>query len=130
MLLQQRAHTKYHSAGLWTNACCSHPRPGEAVQDAAARRLKEEMGINSALSEVFSFVYKTDFANGLTEYEFDHVFTGISDMQPQPDESEAAAWRYADPAALLQEVKAYPERFTEWFKICIADNWERLVTEK
>src|SRR5215468_430433 len=74
MLLQQRASRKYHSGGLWTNACCSHPHPGEATHAAALRRLKEEMGFETSLKKAFDFVYKTSFDNGLTEHEFDHVF--------------------------------------------------------
>ena len=76
MLLQQRAMGKYHSPGLWTNACCSHPRPGEEVETAAFRRLKEEMGIETSLKKIFDFIYRTEFDNGLTEYEFDHVYIG------------------------------------------------------
>ena len=77
--MQQRALNKYHSGGLWTNACCSHPVPGEETQAAAARRLQEEMGFETAIEKVFDFVYKADFENGLTEYEFDHVFVGEYD---------------------------------------------------
>ena len=76
MLLQQRALNKYHSGGLWTNACCSHPMPGEKTEDAADRRLKEELGFETPLEKIFDFVYKAEFDNGLTEYEFDHVFAG------------------------------------------------------
>jgi len=124
LLLQQRATGKYHSAGLWTNTCCSHPRPGEAPQAAATRRLHEEMGIASELREAFTFVYKAQLENSLTEYEYDHVFTGTCDDVPQPDASEASAWRYIKPEDVLVEVSAQPERFTEWFKICISD-WRR-----
>src|ERR1044071_5474301 len=76
MLLQQRAFTKYHSGGLWTNACCSHPMPGEKTEDAAKRRLMEEMGFKALIKEIFDFTYKAEFNNGLIEYEFDHVFAG------------------------------------------------------
>src|SRR5690348_1838378 len=76
MLLQQRARSKYHSAGLWTNACCSHPRPGEDVHDAALRRLSEELGFTTSLEKIFDFIYRSEFENGLTEHEFDHVFVG------------------------------------------------------
>ena len=77
MLLQQRAFNKYHSAGLWTNACCSHPKPNETTETAAARRLNEELGFKTSLEKLFDFTYKASFENGLTEYEFDHVFSGI-----------------------------------------------------
>src|SRR4249919_2599143 len=73
MLLQQRALNKYHSGGLWTNACCSHPRPGELIEDAATRRLKEELGFETPLKKIFQFTYQASFDNGLTEHEFDHV---------------------------------------------------------
>src|SRR4051812_29579171 len=88
MLLQQRAENKYHSAGLWTNACCSHPAPGEDTYDAALRRLQEELGFTTRLEELFSFTYRTDFENGLSEHEYDHVFAGIYDGRVQPDKEE------------------------------------------
>src|SRR5258708_5798594 len=88
MLLQQRALNKYHNGGLWTNACCSHPAPGEKTLTAATRRLKEEMGFTTALEKAFDFTYKVSFENGLTENEFDHVFTGRYEgsIEPNPDE--------------------------------------------
>ncbi len=121
LLLQQRSMEKYHSAGLWTNTCCSHPRPGENATDAAHRRLMEEMGMKAPLSEVFSFMYKASLEHGLTEHEFDHVFTGISDAIPSPDESEVGAWKYIELNALEAEIKNHPEEYTEWFKICLRD---------
>ena len=121
LLLQQRAAGKYHSAGLWTNTCCSHPRPGEATEDAAHRRLMEEMGMQAPLKEVFSFVYKASLEHGLTEYEFDHVFTGYSDAAPLPDVTEAGAWKYIELDELETEIKNHPEQYTEWFKICLKD---------
>ena len=87
LLLQQRATDKYHSGGLWTNSCCSHPRPGEDTLRAAYRRLREEMGFETELQKVFDFVYKASFENGLTEYEFDHVFVGEYDGIIEPDAS-------------------------------------------
>src|SRR5688500_14176064 len=88
MLLQQRARNKYHSAGLWTNACCSHPSPGEDTLSAASRRLIEEMGFSTALTKIFEFTYQTRFDNGLTEHEYDHVYTGVFEgtIKPNPDE--------------------------------------------
>src|ERR1700709_2281116 len=88
MLLQQRALNKYHSGGLWTNACCSHPRPGEETLLAAERRLKEEMGFELSLQKLFDFIYKSEFDNGLTEYEFDHVFGGSYNGLVAPDKTE------------------------------------------
>jgi isopentenyl-diphosphate delta-isomerase len=124
LLLQQRAAGKYHSANLWTNTCCSHPRPGERVHDAAERRLYEEMGLKCDLKAIFSFVYKAHLDNNITEYEFDHVFTGITDDIPLPDPAEAASWKYMNMDTLDAAIKAAPEKYTEWFKICL-DDWRK-----
>jgi isopentenyl-diphosphate delta-isomerase len=118
LLLQQRSGTKYHSAHLWTNTCCSHPRPGESVRDAAGRRLFEEMGLKCPLKEIFDFTYIAKLGNDLTEYEYDHVFTGVTDALPERDEQEVAAWRYISVSNLEEELQKDPERYTEWFKIC------------
>lgn len=130
MLLQQRAAGKYHSAGLWTNTCCSHPRPDEDTGAAAARRLQEEMGISCPLLKVLSFVYKAVLENGITEYEFDHVYTGITDDAPQPDASEAAAWKYAAPQDIKADIALHEKKYTEWFKICMSDFYEQLSGKK
>jgi len=127
LLLQQRSAGKYHSANLWTNTCCSHPRPGEETDDAAVRRLYEEMGIRCELEEAFSFIYKADLENNLTEYELDHVYTGISDTAPIPDINEVAEWKYISIDMLGADIKKYPEKYTEWFKICINDKYSKLV---
>jgi isopentenyl-diphosphate Delta-isomerase len=124
LLLQQRAAGKYHSPLLWTNTCCSHPRPGESPFDAANRRLAEEMGLVCSLKKSFTFVYQARFGNGLTEHEFDHVFTGVSDAVPQPDHAEVAAWRYVGMDLLEEEIRMRPERFTEWFQICLRE-WKK-----
>ncbi|MDE3214217.1 MAG: isopentenyl-diphosphate Delta-isomerase [Bacteroidota bacterium] len=116
-LLQQRAPGKYHNGGLWTNTCCSHPGPGETVMEAASRRLVEEMGFTTRLSPVFSFVYKTTFDNGLSEHEYDHVFTGIYDGPLNPDPLEASDFRYVDLPTLEGWMKTSPAQFTHWFKI-------------
>lgn len=122
LLLQRRALDKYHSAGLWTNTCCSHPRPGEALEVAALRRLQEEMGVACPIEHRFSFVYRAAFTNGLTEHELDHVFFGRFDGTPQPDRTEVMDWRYVDIAALDVELSTHPERFTVWLREC----WERI----
>ena len=127
MLLQQRAAGKYHSALLWTNACCSHPRPGERVADAAHRRLQEEMGMNCLLNEAFSFTYKAELEHGLTEHEYDHVFTGITDAHPALNPTEAAAWRYTGITELQDDIAEQPGLYTEWFKICIKEHVAKLL---
>jgi isopentenyl-diphosphate delta-isomerase len=126
MLLQQRAAGKYHSAGLWTNTCCSHPRPGEDVAGAAVRRLLEEMGLKCELKEVFSFTYRAALNNQLTEHELDHVFTGTTDELPVPDPEEVSVWRYMPVPLLITDIKAHPEKYTEWFKICISERGKEL----
>ena len=117
MLLQQRAKDKYHSAGLWTNACCSHPRPGENTEDAAHRRLKEEMGFDCKLEKAFHFIYKTAFDHGLTEHELDHVFIGQYEGSIVPNPDEVDAYKWIDIENLKMEIKENPGMFTSWFKI-------------
>ena len=117
MLLQQRAAGKYHGAGLWTNACCSHPFPGEGIEDAAARRLKEELGFATSLQKIFTFTYYAQVENGLIEHEFDHVFTGRYQGRIIMNPEEVSDHRYLEMAELIRELGNYPERFTSWFKI-------------
>jgi len=119
LLLQQRAFNKYHSGGLWTNTCCSHPRFGEENLHAAHRRLMEEMGIDTELTELFQFTYRHVFDNGLIEHEYDHVFTGVSDQIPGINPNEVAAFRYIDIDALILEISEKPDEYTAWFKICL-----------
>ena len=126
MLLQKRASGKYHSPGQWTNAVCSHPREHEDYAEGAARRLREELGIETALSHKFSFIYKADVGSGLWEHELDHVFTGIYNDRFQLDTDEVEEVRYISPADLDAEMKAHPERFTEWFKIILAEYKDHL----
>ncbi len=117
LLLQRRALSKYHSGGLWTNTCCSHPRPGESILEAGTRRLKEELGITCKLEEYFSFTYKANLDNELTEYEFDHVLIGdfAGDMALNYDEVDSIKWlTLADIKKLMIE---RPDDFTVWFKI-------------
>ncbi len=118
LLLQRRASGKYHSPGLWTNTCCTHPRPGESPRDAAQRRLEEEMQLTCKLHRKFSFIYKAALDNGLTEHEFDYVFVGHTDAKPKPDADEVGEWRYMNVDELDKALKANPAQFTEWFKIC------------
>lgn len=119
MLLQQRAAVKYHSAGLFTNACCSHPRPGEDVLSAARRRLREEMGMETALTWRTSFVYKSVFENGLTEHEFDHVLEGTTEAIPRPDPAEVQSYLWMGIEELKKKISAGPGEFTTWFKIAM-----------
>ena len=118
LLLQQRAEHKYHSGGLWTNTCCSHPAPGEEVADAVVRRLKEEMGFNCELSHAFSFIYKAHFQNGLTEYEFDHVYIGYSDSITLLNKDEVQDWKYINLQKLSQDIEENPGIYTAWIKEC------------
>jgi isopentenyl-diphosphate Delta-isomerase len=117
MLLQQRALTKYHSPGLWTNACCSHPNPEEAVMDAALRRLHEELGFTTKVEKAFHFMYKAVFDNGLTEHEFDHVFVGVYDGDMQLNKEEVSAITYKSMNEIAADLEAVPHVYTEWFKI-------------
>ena len=117
MLLQQRALRKYHSPGLWTNTCCSHPRPGERVEVAAARRLQEEMGIDTPLEKIFDFIYRTEFNNGLTEFEFDHVYTGTYNGSLIPDKNEVNDFCFRSMEDIEQDLERSPEKYSEWFKI-------------
>ena len=117
MLLQRRAFTKYHSGGLWTNACCSHPRPDEDLETAVHRRLQEELGFDCPLEEVFHFVYCASLDQGLTEHEFDHVFMGVYDGEvvPNRDEVEAIRWvRFEDVQTALTQ---HPDEYAIWFRI-------------
>lgn len=117
MLLQKRAIVKYHSAGLWSNACCSHPRPGEAPIEAAKRRLYEELGIKCELQKMFDFVYEVKLDSGLTEHEFDHVFAGICNDVPLPDPMEVGDWKYMNIDEIKTQIDSKPHDFTEWFKL-------------
>lgn len=125
MLLQQRAKEKYHSGGLWTNSCCSHPRPGEETRSAATRRLREELGFEAPLEKIFDFVYKADFDNGLTEYEFDHVFVGYYDGEINPDKKEVGDYVYLSMQQIADALQTEPATYTAWFHIAFPKvmNW-------
>lgn len=117
ILLQRRSSAKYHSGGLWTNACCSHPRPGEDTCQAARRRLEEELGFTVGLTKVFDFIYKSVFGNGLTEHEFDHVFVGYYDDQVRPDPNEVSDHKFLSLEAVEADMEARPEVYTSWFHL-------------
>lgn len=121
LLMQQRALSKYHSPGLWTNTCCSHPRDGETTMDAASRRLMEEMGMSCEMHEVYTFIYKAPVGQGLTEHEFDHVFIGQSDDIPEINHEEVESWKYMPIDTLKNDIQIHPEQYTEWFKITLEE---------
>ena len=117
VMLQQRAAHKYHSPLLWTNTCCSHQRVGETNIQAGTRRLQEEMGFVAEIKELFHFIYKAPFDNGLTEHELDHVMIGHSNQEPQINEDEVASWKWMSTEAIKNDISNSPELYTEWFKI-------------
>jgi isopentenyl-diphosphate delta-isomerase len=118
LLLQKRAKSKYHSPCLWSNTCCSHPRPGFDIKEEAKKRLKEEMGIETDLKEIFSFTYKAK-VGGLIEHEFDYVFIGKFDGNPKPSKKEVEAWKWISWNFLKSEIKENPEKYTPWLKIIL-----------
>jgi isopentenyl-diphosphate Delta-isomerase len=117
MLLQQRAATKYHGAGLWTNACCSHPMIHEKTEAAAQRRLQEEMGFSTQLKEIFQFTYKAEVENGLVEHEFDHVFAGQYEGEINVNQDEVADYAYRSLAEIKKAIREDESKFTSWFRI-------------
>jgi isopentenyl-diphosphate delta-isomerase len=119
VLLQQRALVKYHSGGLWSNTCCSHPRPGEDSLAAARRRLVEEMGIDCALTQKFSFIYRAVLPNGLIEHEYLHVFFGRYDGEPTPNPDEVEAWKWVDLHELSADVRNNPDAYSFWLAACL-----------
>jgi isopentenyl-diphosphate delta-isomerase len=127
LLIHQRASHKYHSRALWTNTCCSHPREKESVEEAAHRRLQEEMGFDCALQPLFSFVYKAPLEDGLYEHEFDHVLIGQWTGQPVPNPEEVMDWKYISLDTLENEIQVHPEHYTVWFKIALPKVREALT---
>ena len=117
IMLQQRAASKYHSPNLWTNTCCSHPRQGETTIEAGKRRLREEMGFVTELTDILSFIYKAPFDNGLTEHELDHILIGYYNAPPTINPEEVADWRWELPEKIKEDIAKHPHRYTEWFKI-------------
>ena len=117
ILLQQRAQDKYHSAGLWTNTCCSHPQPGENIIESAQKRLGEEMGFTTSLTKVFDFTYRASFENGLIEHEFDHVFTGEYDGEVNYNPIEVMNFSYRSLDEIMRSMQTEPEIYTAWFRL-------------
>lgn len=128
MLLQKRSVTKYHSAGLWTNACCSHPRENEETLNAACRRLKEELGFETPIKKVFDFIYNAQFDNGLMEHEYDHVFVGRYDGIIIPNVDEVEQFKYTPMAEIKKLLLDDPAAFTAWFHIAFPkiESWYNL----
>ncbi|HEV8286817.1 MAG TPA: isopentenyl-diphosphate Delta-isomerase [Chitinophagaceae bacterium] len=128
MLLQKRASKKYHSAGLWSNACCSHPYPGEETKLAALRRLNEELGFNTPLEKIFDFIYQASFENGLVENEFDHVFVGEYEGDIKINSEEVSDYSFKSMKEIKQDLFNVPERYTAWFHIAfpkIEASWKK-----
>ena len=119
LLIQKRAMAKYHSGSLWSNTCCSHPRPGETIEDAAHRRLREEMGFDCRLKEVFSFIYKAKVNNDLTEHEYDHVLIGRFDGEPNPNANEVDEWKWVQIEDLKSGIEKNPNYYTSWLVISL-----------
>jgi isopentenyl-diphosphate delta-isomerase len=130
VMLQQRAAQKYHSPLLWTNTTCSHQRAGESNIDAGSRRLMEEMGFTTPLKELFSFIDKAPFENGLTEHELDHVMIGYYNDAPQINREEAENWKWMDIEAVKQDMQAHPELYTVWFRIIFDEFYHFLEQNK
>ncbi len=126
LLLQQRASHKYHSPMLWTNTCCSHQRDGEASLDAGKRRLQEEMGFTCDLKELFWFVYKAPFDNGLTEHELDHVMVGKFNGDPVINRDEVEAYKWMSLQEVKEDMDIHPDAYTAWFKIIFQESYDKL----
>jgi isopentenyl-diphosphate delta-isomerase len=124
LMLQQRATSKYHSGGLWTNTCCSHPEFGENLEDAIDRRLMQEMGLKCETKKVFQFIYRAELDKNLIEHELDHVFFGKSDDLPKLNLEEASNWKYIQMDDLNNEINEFPDRFTVWLQICFGRVFE------
>jgi len=130
LMLQQRAAEKYHSPLLWTNTCCSHQRDGESNIGAGKRRLQEEMGFSCELEEVFSFIYKAPFENGLTEHELDHVMVGKFDGKPAINKEEVASYKWMTLEDVKSDMKQNPTKYTAWFKIIFDKSYSKISKHK
>ena len=130
IMLQQRAAQKYHSPLLWTNTTCSHQREGESNVEAGTRRLREEMGFETELKELFSFIYKAPFDNGLTEHELDHVMIGYYNEEPNINTEEAESWKWMSIDAVKEDMQKHPESYTVWFRIIFDEFYHYLEDHK
>lgn len=129
IMLQKRAYNKYHSGGLWTNTCCSHQRVGENSIEAGKRRLLEEMGFETELKIITSFIYKVEFENGLTEHEFDYLLIGKYLKSPVINKQEVADWKWMKVELIADDIKLNPNNYTSWFKI-IFDKFQNKIKIK
>lgn len=130
LLIHKRADNKYHSAGLWTNTCCSHPRKGESVDFATHRRLQEEMGFDCELKFAYKFIYKTELENELTEYEFDHVFIGEYNSEVNPNPDEVSDFKWISLSNLRNDLLKNPKKYTYWFKLIVNEHLKSFHFEK
>jgi isopentenyl-diphosphate delta-isomerase len=130
LMLQQRALTKYHTPGLWTNTCCSHQRLGETNIEAGKRRLQEEMGFTTDLEETISFTYKAPFENGLTEHEFDYILVGKYNENPNPNPDEVADWKWVSLDEIKKDISQNPNHYTAWFKIIFEKHYQDMLSKK
>jgi isopentenyl-diphosphate delta-isomerase len=119
LLVQRRAMSKYHSAGLWSNTCCGHPRPGESLEGAGERRLRDELGLQCSLSALTCCIYTTDVGSGLVEHEYDHILTGLNANDPTPNLAEVDRWAWIGATELDLKLAQEPQTFTAWFPIVL-----------
>jgi len=127
LLLQKRSRDKYHSGGLWTNTCCSHPHPGEGADSAAQRRLMQEMGIACALAPLFITRYRAVLDNDMIEHEVVHCFGGTYSGEVKPDPTEADGYAWVEPGELRSDVERTPDRYSAWFRIYVRDHWSQIA---
>lgn len=126
-LIQKRSTEKYHSPGLWTNACCSHPKPDETVEEATKRRLREELGISCELTFVYKFKYKVQLTDTLTEHEIDYVYAGICETLPSINPEEVAEWKFVQLDEVRKDIAIHPTQYTHWFKLILGDEKSHLL---
>lgn len=130
LMLQKRAKSKYHFGGLWTNTCCSHPQPDEPIEETVHKKLQQEMGFDTDLREAFTFTYRAEHENGLTEHELDHVFIGNFEGEPNPDPEEADDWKWISKEDIRKDVEEDPDNYTPWFRVALERVLEKVISEK
>ncbi len=130
LLLQQRDDKKYHSGGLWTNTVCSHPEPNKDLYECVQNRMQEEMGFMVPVQEIFTFLYKSGYENGLTEHEFDHVFIGKYNENPDPNPEEVMNFKWISLLEIKKDININPEKYTSWFKILMKNSTFLEIVER